>query len=86
MGYFEVVDPYYALIKAESKEDAKKEYNSTVADLDDIEDIFEVPENYDLVRFSQVPGEDKKLLDPKEILKEFVDPDSNLLIIDGTLM
>lgn len=86
MKYFEVIDPYYALIKAEDKEHAKLEYNASVAGLDDINDIYEVPEDYALVRFSQTPGEDKKLIDPKTILEDFKSPDVCILIWDGSLL
>ncbi len=86
MKYFEVVEPYYALLKADNKLEAKSDYNSLVADLEDIEDIFEVPEEYALARFSQVPGEDKKLVAPKIIAEEFVKQENKLLIIDGHLI
>ncbi|ALC80428.1 hypothetical protein [Bacillus gobiensis] len=86
MKYFEVLDPYYALLKAKDREDAKLQYNATVADLEDIEEIKEVPEDYALVRFSQAPGENKKLVPPSEILKDFRDPKHSLLIIDGSLL
>lgn len=85
MKYFEVVDPYYALLKAEDKEDAKLEYNASVAGLEDINDIHEVPEDYALVRFSQTSDEDCKLLPPKEVLDEFKSPDRCVLIWDGSL-
>ena len=85
MRYFEVVIPYYALLKAEDKERALLEYNASVAHLEDINDIHEVPEDYAFVRFSQVPGEDKKLLDPKTILEEFTDVNRCVLVWDGAL-
>lgn len=86
MRYFEVVEPYYALLKAVDKDQAKSEYNNSVADLDDIKDIYEVPEDYALVRFSQAPGEDKELVDPKDILADFKNDELCILIFDGALL
>lgn len=86
MRYFEVVIPYYALLKAEDKEEALLEYNASVAGLEDINDIHEVPEDYALVRFSQAPGEDKKLIDPKVVLDEFNDDKRCVLVVDGALI
>lgn len=85
MKYFEIVDPYYALLKAEDKEQAKLEYNASVAGLEDINDIHEVPEDYALVRFSQTLDENKKLIAPKTILEEFKSPDRCVLLWDGSL-
>ena len=85
MKYFEVLIPYYALLKAEDKEQALLEYNASVAHLEDIKDIHEVPEDYALVMFSQVPSEDKKLLAPKTVLEEFNDANRFVLVWDGAL-
>lgn len=86
MRYFEVLDPYYALLKAEDKERALLEYNASVAHLDDTDKIYEVPENYALIKFSQVTGEDKKLVDPKIVVKDLEDDKIYLLVIDGSLL
>ena len=85
MKYFEVVIPYYALLKAEDKEQALIEYNASVAYLEDINDIHEVQEDYALVRFSQVPSEDKKLLAPKTVLEEFNEANRCVLVWDLAL-
>ncbi|MEC3841541.1 hypothetical protein [Bacillus amyloliquefaciens] len=39
MRYFEITEPYYALIKAENKAEAEKIYNEGVADTDEYEDF-----------------------------------------------
>lgn len=86
MKYFEVTDPYYALLKAEDKERALLEYNASVAGLDDINEIKEVSRDYALVRFSQTPSEDKGLLPPATSVKEFENPVTCILLWDGMLL
>lgn len=86
MKYFEVLTPYYALLKAEEKEAAKLEYNASVAGLEDINDINEVPEDYALLMFSRALGEDKKLVEPNMILEDFRNPEVSILVLDGALL
>lgn len=91
MNYFEFVEPYYALIKANYGEEAVKEYIEVVAgDESDFESLHEecklVPQDYALVRFSQAPGENRKLVDPHSILEDFNKPEVRVLIMDGSLL
>lgn len=86
MKFFEVVTPYYALLKAEDKDAAKLEYNASVAGLEDINEITEVPQDYALLMFSRAPGEDKKLVDSDVILEDFRNPEVSLLVLDGALL
>ncbi|MDJ1631020.1 hypothetical protein QNN00_14380 [Bacillus velezensis] len=63
MKFYEIHDPYYALIKATDKADAEKVYIESVADTDDYEnfqeeEIREVERDYALVMFSQIQDHD----------------------------
>lgn len=88
--YFEVSEPYYALIKADSGEEAEKLYNEFVADTDDYEDfqeeLKEADRDYALLRFSRSRDEDGTLMEINDVLKIFSDDESNVLIIDGSLL
>lgn len=87
MQFFEIHEPYYALIKAENKEKAKLEYEAAVAFFEDEEkEIEEVEKEYALAKFSQSQDEDGELLDISEILKEFKDKERSILLIDGALL
>ncbi|CAF1778288.1 hypothetical protein NRS6094_04348 [Bacillus subtilis] len=88
--YFEVLDPYYALIKADSGEEAEKIYNEFVADTDDYEDfqeeIKEVDREYALLSFSRVRDEDGTLMEISKVMEEFSKDESDILIMDGSLL
>ena len=88
MKYFEVNEPYYALMKAESIEKAKKKYIEHIAEDDGtlFENIFEVGRDYALAKFSQAPGENRKLIPIKQVLEDFHCAEYEVLIIDGNLI
>lgn len=87
--YFEVSEPYYALIKADSREEAEKLYNEFVADTDDYEDfqeeIREVNELYALLKLSRVKNEDGNLPEICDVMMEVVENKSEVMIWDGLL-
>ncbi|KIL33437.1 hypothetical protein [Bacillus subtilis] len=88
--YFEVSEPYYALIKADSGEEAEKLYNEFVADTDDYEDfqeeLKEVTETYAALRFSRERYEDGTLMEISCVMEEFKKNESDVLIYDGSLL
>lgn len=86
MRFFEIHEPYYALLKAEDEEQAKKEYESAVAFIDEPNEIKEVEKDYALVKFSQTKDEDGNLLSLDEILDEFRGKERSVLLIDGALL
>ena len=91
MRYFEFVDPYYALIKANDGEEAVEKYIEVVAgDESDFEVLLEecklVPEDYALIRFSQAPSDDGKLVDLEETLEDFRRQEVSVLVMDGSLL
>ncbi|MDF9767653.1 hypothetical protein [Bacillus velezensis] len=91
MKFYEIHDPYYALLKAEDKAEAEKIYNKDVADTDDYdnfqdEEIREVERDYALVMFSQSRGVDGELRSYTYISKNFNNPESEVLIWDGSLL
>lgn len=85
--YFEVFDPYYALIKADSGEEAEKIYNADVSDTDDYEDfqeeIKEVDREYAFNEYSKLM---KKEGNEHLTVEEFNVPVSEVLIWDGSLL
>lgn len=86
MQYYEINSHYYALIGAESEEEALNIYVEVVADDDDgtlKDDMQEVERDYALVRFARSRGEDNKLLPYTELLEEF--EDKGVLLMDSSL-
>lgn len=87
--FFEVHDPYYALIKAKDVNEAKELYITIVADdeegtLDN--EIKEVPSDYAIAHYSRSLSEDKEVVPLKEVLEVLRSNESNLLLIDGNLL
>lgn len=88
MKFYEVNEPYLALIKAKNKESAMKIYTDIVADDDGglSEEITEVTKTYAAVRYSRVNGEDNKVTPVKEVLDHLTNEEEMVLIIDGSLI
>lgn len=91
MNYFEFVDPYYALIKAKNDEEAVKKYIEVVAgDEGEFESLVEecksVPEYYAAAKLSRSNDEFGKLVDFEEVRKLLESGDTEILLIDGSLI
>lgn len=88
MKFYEVNEPYYALIKAKNDENAMTIYTDVVADDDGalIEEITEVTETYAAIRYSRVNGEDNKMIPVEEVLEDLKNEIQMVLIIDGSLV
>jgi hypothetical protein len=87
MKFFEIHYPYYALIKAKSINEAINLYVEFVADDDALEDeIKEVDRDYALAKYSRGTSEDGKDIPLKEVLEDFGNDDSMVLLIDSALV
>ncbi|WP_339205082.1 hypothetical protein NSQ53_11095 [Bacillus sp. PS11(2022)] len=88
MKYFEVRDPYYALIKAYTKEKAMKLYTKEVADDDGelSDEMTEVEQVYAAIRQGRAPGEDNELMPLKQVLEEISNNEEMVLLIEGSLL
>ncbi|WLF28849.1 MULTISPECIES: hypothetical protein [Bacillus] len=88
MKFYEVHDPYYALIKAKNEENAMTIYTDTVADDDGSlsEEITEVTEAYATIIYSRVNGEDNNVIPVKEVLEHLTNEEEMVLVIDGSLI
>lgn len=88
MKFYEVHDPYYALIKAKNEENAMTIYTDTVADDDGglSEEITEVTETYAAIRYGRVNGEDNKIIPIEEVLKDLTSEEEMVLAVDGSLI
>ncbi|MCY9099577.1 hypothetical protein MOE49_10990 [Bacillus inaquosorum] len=88
MKFFEVCDPYYALIKANTKEKAIKLYTEEVADDDGniIDEIKEVGMLYAAVKHSRTVTEDQELSPISDVLEELQSNEERVLIMDGSLL
>lgn len=89
MKFFEIHYPYYALLKAESKEEALKLYVEAVCDDDGSlkEELKEVERDYALAtygRFSKT--EDGKYIPISHVLEDFKNNEQMVLLIDSTLL
>ncbi|ASN70211.1 hypothetical protein 10F3_26 [uncultured Caudovirales phage] len=88
MKFYEVHDPYYALIKAKNEENAMTIYTDVVADDDGglSEEITEVTEAYATIIYSRVNGEDNNVIPVKEVLEHLTNEEEMVLVIDGSLL
>ncbi|ANB66164.1 putative yosH (plasmid) [Anoxybacillus sp. B7M1] len=87
MKFYEVHEPYYALVKARDKDEAIKLYTELVADDGSLhEETKEVSRDYALIRFGRALGEDKELMPVEKVIDEFNDEQNNILLIDGSLI
>ncbi|WP_107951325.1 hypothetical protein [Lysinibacillus parviboronicapiens] len=84
--FFEFSEPYYALIMATSKEEAKKVYVENVADDEGDLEFTEVNDYYAVARFAYGKGEDGKQPPFNEILEQLKGNQSELLLIDASLI
>lgn len=88
MKFYEVHDPYYALIMATNEEEALEFYANNIAedDGDLLDGIEEVSRDYAVIRFSRAKSEDGKEVDQMELLATLTSEDSQLLVVDGALL
>lgn len=87
--FFEVHDPYYALIKAKDVNEAKGIYITIVAEDEEgtlDKEIAEVKSDYAIARYSRSLSDDKEPVALKEILDDLRSEESMLLLIDGNLL
>ncbi|EMI15195.1 hypothetical protein C883_3105 [Bacillus stratosphericus LAMA 585] len=89
MKFYEVNEPYYALIKARNIERAKEIYNNDVTGDEEkelAESIKEVTALYAAAKFSRIPGEDKELIPFEEVLEDLTNDREMMLAVDGSLI
>ena len=91
MNYYEILDPYYALIKAKSSEDAVNKYIEVVAgDESDFDSLLEecdsVPDYYASARLAQAKDEMGKLMDLQEVIRTIESDETEILVMDGSLL
>lgn len=89
MKYFQTHTPYYALIKAESKESAIDIYVKTVADDDDdtLKDVMhEVSRDYALSKHSRALSDKDYFVPIEEALKSFCADGDDILLIHSSLI
>ena len=86
MKYFEVYEPYYALIKEESKEKAMKVYVEFVASDEGTlkDEMYEVSRTAAWRKFCK--GENEDGSKSYELVKQFNDQDNKVLLIDSALL
>lgn len=89
MNFYEVKEPYYALIMAKNEEEAYHLYVNTVADDYDNnlqEEIKLLDREVGIIKYSRGLSEDKELIDIKEIIDNVKGFESKVLLIDGSLL
>jgi len=89
MKFYEVQYPYYALIMATDEDEAIEIYTDNVAEDhegDLIDEIEEVSRDYAVIRFSRTKSEDGQEIDQMEVLATLNSEDSQVLVIDGSLI
>ena len=88
MKFYQVFDPYYALIKAKSKESARNLYVANVADDDGtvIQELEELDRDYAVAMFSRSLSDNGEVLPLHEVVETIQDDEEIVLLIDGALM
>jgi len=89
MKYYEIHEPYYALLAAEDEKKAAEVYCEVVTD--DVDDTFmgsikEVSRQYALGRFGDEALKDKPELSVSEFERDFNKIKNDWLIFDGALV
>ncbi|MER1249777.1 hypothetical protein NQS42_18305 [Bacillus sp. C10(2022)] len=87
MKYFEIHEPYYALLAAEDKKKAAEVYVEVAADDDGTlkDSIKEVSRQYALGCIGNEALKNKPELSVSEIVRDFDETKNDWLIIDGAL-
>ncbi|UOO16199.1 hypothetical protein [Bacillus velezensis] len=88
MKFFEVSDPYYALIKANTKEDAMKTYIEGVADDEGNlnKEIQEVSLDYAVKAYINRTGFEQGSFFKGEISNNLKDREVGVVVLDGHLL
>jgi len=86
MNYYEFINPYYALVKAENKDEATNLYIEQVAGEEDdflelLKECNQVTEKYAKEKFEENTDESEE-----EIQRYFVGSESIVLLIDISLL
>ncbi|MGC6586181.1 hypothetical protein ACPV3A_14585 [Paenibacillus sp. Dod16] len=86
MRYFEIHDPYYALIKADIKEEAIQVYDTYVADSDSEIVVEEISRDSALVKFARGKNNGViEMVSEREIIEEFNRDQADILLITSEL-
>lgn len=85
MKYFEINNPYFAMIGAENEQEALSIYVEVVSDANETlkDEIKELERDYALVQFARSRNEDNELLPYKELMEEF--EGKGVLLMDSSL-
>ncbi|WP_342498205.1 hypothetical protein [Bacillus sp. FSL M8-0350] len=89
MKFFKVTKPYYALIKAQSKENALKLYTDDVADDEGgrlAEDMYEIDELEAGKLHGKTIDESGKKLTVNEVIEDLASVEEMVLSQDGSLL
>jgi hypothetical protein len=91
MKFYELDDPYYALIAAEDKGEAVQLYIREVAgdaeeSADIEEELKEVNHEYVLTKLKRSPGENGENISEEEVNQEINSKTSRVILIDGSLI
>lgn len=88
MKFYDIHEPYFALIKAKDKESARNIYVEGVAEDDGtvMKELREVDRDYAVVVYSRSLGEDGNTIPVHEIVETIQDDEEAILLIDGALL
>ncbi|MBW8279951.1 MULTISPECIES: hypothetical protein [Bacillus amyloliquefaciens group] len=89
MKFFEVSDPYYALIKANTKEKAMKLYTEEVADDDEenlSKEMYEVSLDHAVKAYIHRTGFEQGFFFKDEITNNLKGREEGIVVMDGHLL
>ncbi|MES9686031.1 hypothetical protein ABWK31_00535 [Bacillus sp. JJ353] len=87
MKYFEILEPYYALIAAEDEKTAIEIYSKDWFEVDESfsENVTEVDRKYALGKFGDVVGQENPDIHLTEMVEKFEKRSNDFLLIDGSV-
>lgn len=87
MKYFEILEPYYALVVAEDEKAAIEIYSKDWFEVDESfsENVTEVDRKYALGQFGDVVGQENPDIRLPKVVEKFEKRINDFLLIDGRL-
>lgn len=86
MKYFEIYEPYYAMIKAINEDSALELYGDVVCDLEPDMEVEEISRDQALIRYSRALSEDNEPAKEKEVIEDFNRVLAEVLLVPRELL
>ncbi|WP_373894444.1 hypothetical protein [Virgibacillus sp. CBA3643] len=86
MKFYEISNPFYALVKSESMPEAREKYTEVISERPHFADMKEVTRDNALVKYARSVGENKRQSSISEVLYNIQNEETKVLVIGGDLI